>query len=63
MCSYSVDLAHNVSYGSAASCAFNKVRGMFEMNCLLPYISISTWGTIKNNIYPSRFIQGLHKGV
>ena len=30
------------------------------MNCLLSYISISTWGTIKTNIYLSRFIQGLH---
>ena len=39
------------------------IRGMFEMNCLLSYISISTWGTIKNNIYLSRFIQGLHNGV
>ena len=38
---------------------------VFKMNCLLSYISISTWGTIKNknNIYLSRFIQGLHNGV
>ena len=40
-----------------------KVRGMFEMNCLFSYISISTWGTIKKHIYISRFIQGLHDGV
>ena len=39
------------------------IRGMFEMNCLLSYISISTWGTIKTNIYLSRFIQGLHNSV
>ena len=38
------------------------IRGMFEMNCFLPYISISTWGTIKTNIYLSRFIQGLQNG-
>ena len=40
-----------------------KIRGMFEINCLLSYISISTWGTIKTNIYLSRRIQGLHNGV
>ena len=39
------------------------VRGMFEMNCLLSYISRSTWGMIKTNIYLSRLIQGLHNGV
>ena len=39
------------------------IRGMFEMNCLLSNISISTWGRIKTNIYLSRFIQGLHNGV
>ena len=39
------------------------IRGMFEMNFLLSYISISTWGTIKTNIYLYRFIQGLHNGV
>ena len=33
------------------------------MNCLLFYYSISTRGTIKTNIYLSRFIQGLHNGV
>ena len=42
---------------------FFYIRGMFEMNCLLSYISISTWGTIKTNIFLSRFIQGLHNGV
>ena len=30
---------------------------------ILSYISISTWSTIKTNIYLSRFIQGLHNGV
>ena len=43
--------------------AATPLRGMFEMNCLLSYISISTWGTIKTDIYLSRFIQGLHNGV
>ena len=42
---------------------FNEVREMFKMNCLLPYILISMWGTIKTNINLSRFIQGLHNGV
>ena len=32
------------------------LRGMFEMSGLLSYISISTWGTIKTNIYLPRFI-------
>ena len=40
-----------------------KIRGMFEMNCLLSYISICMWGRIKTNTYLSRFIQGLHNGV
>ena len=41
----------------------SRLQEMFEMNCLLSYISISTWDTIKTNIYISRFIQGLHNGV
>ena len=41
----------------------NKVRGMFEMNCLLSSSSISTWGTIKTNTYLYKAIQYLHNGV
>ena len=40
-----------------------KIRGMFEMNCLLSSSSISTWGTIKTNTYLYRAIQYLHNGV
>ena len=41
----------------------HKIRGMFEMNCLLSSSSISTWGTIKTNTYLYRAIQYLHNGV
>ena len=39
------------------------IRGMFEMNCLLSSSSLSTWGTIKTNIYLYSAIQYLHNGV
>ena len=47
------------------ACGGSKVyiRGMFEMNCLLSFSSISTWGTIKTNTYLYRVIQYLHNGV
>ena len=40
-----------------------KVRGMFEMNCLLSSSSMSTWGTIKTNTYLYRAILYLHNGI
>ena len=40
-----------------------KIRGMFEMNCLLSSSSISAWGTVKTNTYLYRVIQYLHNGV
>ena len=40
-----------------------RIRGMFEMNCLLPSSSISTWGMIKTNTDLYRAIQYLHNGV
>ena len=40
-----------------------RLRGMFEMNCLLSSSSISTWDTIKTNIYLYRAIQYLHNGI
>ena len=42
-----------ILFSSGESEAFTKLQGMFEINCLLVSISISTWGTIKNNIYLS----------
>ena len=42
---------------------YHKIRGMFEMNCLLSSSSISTWDTIKTNTYLYRAIQYLHNGV
>ena len=42
-----------ILFSSGESEAFTKLQGMFEINCLLVSISISTWGKIKNNIYLS----------
>ena len=49
--------------GSITGKIKDKIRGMFEMNCLLSSSSISTWGTIKTNTYLYRAIQYLHNGI
>ena len=54
---------HTAREDPVQSVTWLKIRGMFEMNCLLSSSSISTWGTIKTNTYLYRVIQYLHNGV
>ena len=62
------EVQYDTDYSIYVACkrintGLSRIRGMFEMNCLLSSSSISTWGTIKTNTYLYRAIQYLHNGV